>query len=507
MSTCYRYNGTVLPALPATDYPYRVIVHGQDTDGNTLYMLWLCDRPFTKESDTVFSYPVDAAVAGYGANMSTYKWYAGTIQKDEGDADYYVMNGTFVWCDHDIYSRANPTQKAHAATEPEAITVQAPASITVTGGGTYDQGAAAGALTCTATSPDGGALSYKWYRDGAVCGYAAAYVPSTKTAGTFLYYCIVTNTLYGDKVTAQSDTITVTVNAVETEEVTVRKPKEVIGYALKVCGVPMAELIAEMLCKEAVATATQYIYGVPSESGNIGLRSGDSVVYYDGVVAPVSPDYDTTANPYVVIRGYDTGTYVLTADDEPFIIAVDGAVGTLFPNVKYDLTDGAWQERSIGTLGGAPVWSNHDMYYVDSEAAGELAGTLGHAKSNPIPVSGIVAYSYNGTVLPALPDEGYKYAFIYPKYSYGIHTYHLYLFSEIKYGSDGNGKWCVGKEGSSVSYFYTVETPENGWAHRGYWETSALICNVDNLMWANFDVLNEEGTVYLPANSPVPVYE
>ncbi len=68
---------------------------------------------------------------------------------------------------------------------------------------TYEQKAAATALQAAATPTEGGSLEYQWYKNTkdafygatAIAGAeSATYTPSTSTAGTTYYYCVVTNT-------------------------------------------------------------------------------------------------------------------------------------------------------------------------------------------------------------------------------------------------------------------------------------------------------------------------
>jgi len=84
-------------------------------------------------------------------------------------------------------------------------------------------------LTGTATSPDGGTLSYQWYSNTtnnntggtAISGANSAnHIPNTFTQGTVYYYVVVTNTNTGvngnQTATATSNTATVTVNPLPT---------------------------------------------------------------------------------------------------------------------------------------------------------------------------------------------------------------------------------------------------------------------------------------------------
>ena len=82
----------------------------------------------------------------------------------------------------------------------------------------YGQNGAADALTVNAISTDSGTISYQWQSrtEGGVFAdiYGAtrsSFTPSTETAGTTYYRCIITNTLSGERVTANSKVAKITV--------------------------------------------------------------------------------------------------------------------------------------------------------------------------------------------------------------------------------------------------------------------------------------------------------
>lgn len=83
-----------------------------------------------------------------------------------------------------------------------AINAEMPTITAQPVGATYTQGAAAAALSVTASVSDGGTLSYQWYGSSnselggsPISGAAAAtFMPSTAAVGTMYYYAIVTNT-------------------------------------------------------------------------------------------------------------------------------------------------------------------------------------------------------------------------------------------------------------------------------------------------------------------------
>lgn len=110
-----------------------------------------------------------------------------------------------------------------------------------------------------------------------------------------------------------------------------------------------------------------------------------------------------------------------------------------------------------------------------------------------------IAYSYNGVILPALPEwdrEMYPYAFIGHNF---IMTPILYVASEITHGYDDYDYW--------VAYGVRIATYDgtaNAWTESDGAESYQNVSRID---WANFDVLNEDGSVYLSASEPIPVYE
>lgn len=74
------------------------------------------------------------------------------------------------------------------------------------------------------------------------------------------------------------------------------------GEAAFFAQVQTPDTIAAALAGDTPAAAAMYIYGTPSETGNIGLRDGDTVTYYDGMILPELPEWDKTEYPYAVIN-------------------------------------------------------------------------------------------------------------------------------------------------------------------------------------------------------------
>lgn len=81
-------------------------------------------------------------------------------------------------------------------------------------GASYNINDTATTLSVTASVSDGGSLSYQWYKNNSVINGATSntYVPSTAVAGTFTYYCAITNQLGTALKVTKSNVVTVTVS-------------------------------------------------------------------------------------------------------------------------------------------------------------------------------------------------------------------------------------------------------------------------------------------------------
>ena len=103
------------------------------------------------------------------------------------------------------------------------------------------------------------------------------------------------------------------------------------------------------------------------------------------------------------------------------------------------------------------------------------------------------AYSYNGVVLPKLPEwdrEKYPYAVI------GYCNTHGYVFSR------SSNPWTANEYGNIFpTRFSTYYASDDKWA------TTNGALEFITPIWTNTDILNEDGSVYLAASDPIPVYE
>lgn len=134
-----------------------------------------------------------------------------------------------------------------------------------------------------------------------------------------------------------------------------------------------------------------------------------------------------------------------------------------------------------------------------------------------------IAYLYNGVQLPPLPEwdkEAYPYAFItYLADAAGIdEKYAGCIFGQIVFCS---GQFTVKSDG----YAYTenvdekaynfatgalavdLDVTEGEWTFGEETHVDDMVLDAYMLLWSSYDILNEDGSVYLAASDPVPVYE
>lgn len=251
----------------------------------------------------------------------------------------------------------------------------------------------------------------------------------------------------------------------------------------------------------------------PVYSGNIGLRVGESVTYYEGAVLsklPEEPEYEC-----VTVLNND-GTYLanFTSSGQNAYNTGGVAVTPAVPLYKYE--DGQWVKAYYTMNAGVypVVWANYDLYYKTAEEYGELSGTLCKATSDPIPVSGIVGCSYSGTVLPVLPESDLPYAYILS--SFGT-TYLFYTEAAVDFRYVPSfGYMLVNTiDGKNVNFNHErYELIDGSWGNL-YTANSyfALGSNEGMTIWCNEDLYHYdkdtgEATQVLSAcPEPIPVYE
>ena len=249
--------------------------------------------------------------------------FGGTNLLTEGNASYTKSTCRYTGAEEtDIYVYSSDNNISIYG----ILVEEAPAAITITtqpASATYTVGGEADALTVTATpSVEVNALAYQWYSNTTASNVGgseiseattASYTPSTAEAGTFYYYCVVTEA--AASLTAISNVATITVNeVVEAVEAPVFSVEGGQYYRGLQFNITCATEGATIYYKEDSKTHNDYTKITTSYTGTItyanatqkyisayaekgGVKSEITTVYYDVVALP-----DVSVN-------YATGTY------------------------------------------------------------------------------------------------------------------------------------------------------------------------------------------------------
>lgn len=117
-----------------------------------------------------------------------------------------------------------------------------------------------------------------------------------------------------------------------------------------------------------------------------------------------------------------------------------------------------------------------------------------------------VAYLYNGVRLPPAPshDSAVLPYMMLAKDNYfggGEGNYYLWLSS---------APWVKGILGCTIekpSSGFSYAKSTDSWEQAEKWVDGSPFFAPSNPIWANYDVLNSDGTLYLAASEAVPIYE
>lgn len=255
---------------------------------------------------------------------------------------------------------------------------------------------------------------------------------------------------------------------------------------------------------------------------------------YNGVELPSLPDWDKETHPYAVIIKHSNG-YLFAARSTAFTAAAESGYMVGEASVKYLAVDGVWTTSTLAVSGGV-IWANHDIYLTADATALVLAA------SSPVPVttaapieptsfmqgwlvgkkiaamrgkvnsgeteepSGtIVGYSYNGVQAPAFPDYDsgtYPYTVLRHNSEATIQFQLYCCVSPPTINSAGKIVFANSSKGKCTAYSYI----DGEWVGTNYTAFAGLKTEVDGICWTNTDILNSDGTTYLAASEPVPVY-
>lgn len=394
----YEYNGVKLPPLKRiTGYNYALIC---SVTGELFYnyILMLVSKPY-KVSDGKILFDTAGNYLVYVAGKNSTEWREGSlIITDEGANTTYASidkDATFLWCNENI-TDYNTNEIKYIGTQPVEIPSAAkPVIINNLPNSKYynqnDENIEPLEVRVSASDTDEGAvLSYQWYRDGKKIEGATSnsYIPPVDQMGEWKYQCKITNTYQEYTAFVNSNVVLVTV-------VQALKPineEFLLGWKI---GRIMAMLRGEI--KPAVPDSTMYLYGTPSETGNIGLRSGGSVVYYNGAVLPKLPERQR--NPYYCDSILKTDTaWVLLCTKREFDLQDENTVQYPYANTElwysqHLFADGPFTEwGAIEYAENCNISVNKDVFMWSNQSV-EDANLVCHLRgSAPIPVTDIVEW-------------------------------------------------------------------------------------------------------------------
>jgi hypothetical protein len=146
-----------------------------------------------------------------------------------------------------------------------------------------------------------------------------------------------------------------------------------------------------------------------------------------------------------------------------------------------------------------------------------VAFLYGHvAKEGETPTHTINGVGYVGVVAPKIPvvpeiSGGFQNLLIAEDWFWGAPPYYdMYCFPDKPSTFiDLNGNTAHGfPSGAETVVLHSGINIDTGTAWNLKEETTDTYCRLPAIIWANYDVLNEDGkTLYLSASAPVPIYE
>lgn len=123
----------------------------------------------------------------------------------------------------------------------------------------------------------------------------------------------------------------------------------------------------------------------------------------------------------------------------------------------------------------------------------------------------MATYLYNGVELPPFPESEHRYIYVTKEssgFSGGI-KHDAILTPEPYYGYYSSVEYCIGGRAGCYWYFcdtkYSngeVPTPLEWVGTDNAFENDIVWCVPEEVLWANFDILDENGNVILPASYP-----
>lgn len=294
---------------------------------------------------------------------------------------------------------------------------------------------------------------------------------------------------------------------------------EVIGMEATAQSVPYGSPIAVFSSADPTQNSLSLHFQIPKNSEFVFPPEVASMYSYNGTVLPALPEWDKETYPYAVITSLNDSSHSLVCFSAP-VYYHDGYLSNYFRSkdvcssigfyyeepyhyewtstTNYEKTDIAAGENIVTAR--TPIWANFEVLNEDN--------TVKLTASEPVPVQ-LVGYSYNGTVLPKLPEwdkTAYPYAFI-SNYIFDSVIFHALAQEPYNNGIAPNEGTICNPYDESIPFVQSFLSEDgNSWDEL---TTGSLgpSGQISEPFWSNFDVKYENGSVQLSASEPVPVYE
>jgi hypothetical protein len=259
-------------------------------------------------------------------------------------------------------------------------------------GASYTQGAAAAALSVMATSPDGGIISYQWYRNTVNSNSGGAlisgetnttYTPPTTTVGTEYYYTMVTNT--NNSVNGNT-----TANAATNAAAIIVTPAGVTNAALpNITAHPQGATYNQGIVATALSAAAtspdggiisyQWYSNTSNSNGGGTLISGETSSTYTPPTTTAGTVYYYAAvtNTNTSVNGNTTAS--LASNTAAIIVTPAGVTNAALPNITAHPQGATYNQGAAAALSvnaTSPDGGNISYQWYSNTSSSNSGGTL-----------------------------------------------------------------------------------------------------------------------------------
>jgi hypothetical protein len=265
-----------------------------------------------------------------------------------------------------------------------------------------------------------------------------------------------------------------------------------------------------------------YLYGHVAKEGEAPTHTINGVDYVGAVLPDINTVYTPElqkTHPYAAlvfdpIVGTEEWRATLYVTQEPADASYRGVkspsaswrIASSTLNGIWNLPVGVWGDyselRSYVYDEDEPTWANYPVPNKDGSTFREF--------SDPIPVSGIVAYSYNGTVLPDIntvytPEQQKTHPYAYITNHFWQHALMLSPVPLVVSNFDTDEK-CIGTTSEAEVVYYMAKS--GPWEYLGTYSESGDIFVDEVVVWSNYDITDiDDNSLFMAASEPIPVYE